>query len=300
MEKLRNFVNGNIFKNFILIVIIINTIMLGLLTIKNLNEKIKNIFNFIDILCLAIYVIEMVLKMIVHKFFGYFKSLWNCFDFFIILCSIISEFSILGSIQIMRAFRIFRSLRSFRGLKIISSLRSLQLIISAIGKSIPGIIWTSVLMIVVYYLFSVIGCNEFGEEFPDWFGTIPKAMYTLFQVMTLESWSMGISRPVMEKFPYAWIYFIPFLIISSFITMNVVVGIVVNSISEVTEFREKQIETKSIELCNTETIEFEIDTIRDHLRNLDEIIKKGKFINMDSPKNEISIKVSELNEGKDD
>jgi len=73
----------------------------------------------------------------------------------------------------------------------------------------------------------------FGADFNKWFGTLGRSMYTLFQVMTLESWSMGISRPVMEVFPYAFLYFVPFIVISAFIVVNVVVGIVVNAISEI-------------------------------------------------------------------
>ena len=91
------------------------------------------------------------------------------------------------------------------------------------------------LLLLVYYIFSIMGTTLFGPQFPDWFGSIGKSFYTLFQVMTLESWSMGISRPVMEVFSWAWLYFVPFVLCTSFLIMNVVVGIVVNAISEVSE-----------------------------------------------------------------
>ena len=91
------------------------------------------------------------------------------------------------------------------------------------------------LLLLVYYIFSIMGTSLFGPQFPDCFGSIGKSFYTLFQVMTLESWSMGISRPVMEVFSWAWLYFVPFVLCTSFLIMNVVVGIVVNAISEVSE-----------------------------------------------------------------
>ena len=167
-------------------------------------------------------------------------------------------------------FRVFRSLKGLRGFKMISSLKPLQVIIAAIGRSIPGISWTALLLMIIYYIFSIIGVTQFGETFPDWFGDIPKAMYTLFQVMTLESWSMGISRPVMEEFSYAWAYFVPFVLISSFVMMNVVVGIVVNAISEVVEFNKKEEHEEN----GTADIKAEIDAVREHLAKLEDMLAK--------------------------
>ena len=113
---------------------------------------------------------------------------------------------------------------------------------TAIGHSLPSIAWTSLLMILVYYVFSVVGTMLFAEVFPDWFGSIPKTMYTLFQIMTLEGWSIiGLVLLILNlsgvlsdpEFP-TWVFFIPFVVMSAFIVLNIVVGIVVNSISEVT------------------------------------------------------------------
>lgn len=126
-------------------------------------------------------------------------------------------------------------------------------------------------MVLIYYIFAIIGVTMVGTAFPEWFGTIPRAMYTLFQVMTLESWSMGISRPVMEVFPEAWLYFVPFVLISSFIVMNVVVGIVVNSISEVTEISKKSDPEENKDSKET-AISEEIAAVREHLAKLEEML----------------------------
>lgn len=270
MEKLKKFVEGRVFQTIILVVIIINSIVLGLQTSKPINEAIGGILTAIDTACLVVFIIEMLLKMIAYKFLGYFKSGWNWFDFIIVLTSILSGMPAISSLRILRVFRVFRSLKSLRGFKITSSLRPLQVIIVAIGKSIPGITWTSLLLLVIYYIFSIIGVTLFGDTFPDWFGTIPKSMYTLFQVMTLESWSMGISRPVMEVYGYAWIYFVPFVLISSFTMMNVVVGIVVNAISEVAEFRKNEDHEEN----GTQDIKAEIDAVKEHLAKLEEMLAK--------------------------
>lgn len=271
MDKLKKIVDGRFFQNFILVVIIINSAVLGLQTVPAMNEGVLGqAMAVIDMVCLAIFIVEMVLKMIAYKFFGYFKSGWNWFDFIIILSSVLSGLTVLSSMRILRVFRVFRSLKSLRGFKMVSSLKQLQVIIGAIGKSIPGISWTALLLLIIYYIFSIIGVTQFGEAFPEWFGTIPRAMYTLFQVMTLESWSMGISRPVMEAYSYAWAYFVPFVLISSFVMMNVVVGIVVNAISEVTEVNDGDKKDESVD----GDIKSEIAALREHLSSLEEMLSK--------------------------
>ncbi|HBW38511.1 ion transporter [Desulfosporosinus sp. BICA1-9] len=125
------------------------------------------------------------------------------------------------------------TIRALRILRIATSVKRLRIIIVAIIETLPSMGWVSLLLFILYYIFAIIGTNMFGADFNKWFGTLGRSMYTLFQVMTLESWSMGISRPVMEVFPYAFLYFVPFIVISAFIVVNVVVGIVVNAISEI-------------------------------------------------------------------
>ena len=268
MEKVKKLVDSKAFQNAILIVIIINSIIMGLQTSPTITDAIGGVRDVLDWVCLSIFILEMLLKMIAERFFGYFKSGWNWFDFIIIITSLLSGLAVLSSIRILRVFRVFRSLKGLRGFKMVSSLKPLQIIISAIGKSLPGISWTALLLIIIYYIFAIIGVTQFGEVFPDWFGNIPKAMYTLFQVMTLESWSMGISRPVMEEFSYAWAYFVPFVLTSAFVMMNVVVGIVVNAISEVAEMNRKDEHEEN----GTTDIKEELDAVREHLAKLEELL----------------------------
>ncbi|MCR4946199.1 MAG: ion transporter [Lachnospiraceae bacterium] len=270
MEKLKKFVDGKHFQGFILFVILLNAVVLGLQTSKTVSATAGGVLSVIDSICLGIFIFEMLLKMIAYKFIGYFKNGWNWFDFIIILMSVLSGVAVFSSFRVLRVFRVFRSLKGLRGFKMVSSLKPMQVIIGAIGKSLPGISWTALLLIVIYYIYSIIGVTCFGETFQDWFGTIPAAMYTLFQVMTLESWSMGISRPVMEVFGSAWIYFVSFVLISSFVMMNVVVGIVVNAISEVAEMNRKD----EAEEAGTAGIKEEMDAVKEHLAKLEELLDK--------------------------
>jgi voltage-gated sodium channel len=85
-------------------------------------------------------------------------------------------------------------------------------------------------MVIIFYVFAVLATTLFGDAFDEWFGTIGKSLYTLFQVMTLESWSMGIARPVMDVFPLAWIFFVPFILIATFTMLNLFIGVIVSAI----------------------------------------------------------------------
>jgi len=296
MNKIRGFIEKKIFKNFILGVIIFNSIQLGLMTINDLNITFYNILKYIDLACLIIYIIEMILKFIAYNIVGYFKKLWNCFDFIIITISIISEFSTLSSIKIFRSLRVFRSLRSLRGFKLFSSINSLQMVIATIGKTLPGVAWTSVFILIIIYLYSIIGVTEFGNDFQDLFGTIPRSFYSLFQVSTFESWSTGICRPIMKKYSFAWLYFIPFLIVSSIVAMNILTGIIVNAICYDTNDNdnENDEDNENEEKYNIEAIKSELKIINDYINNIDEILKKGYFEDLEGCNNKISIKVKEI------
>lgn len=235
MKSVKKLVENNVFQNIILGIIFFNAIIMGLQTSPLIVNKIGNILIILDTICLFIFIMEIILKFLAYGI-RFFIDGWNIFDLLIVMISVLSSLSFLTVFRVARIFRVFRSFRAFKGirsLKLISGLKHLRIIVEAIGKSIPGICWSAVLLLLIYYMFAIMGTDLFGKQFPDWFGTIGASMYTLFQVMTLESWSMGISRPVMEVYGWAWLYFVPFVLIASFIVMNVVVGIVVNAISEV-------------------------------------------------------------------
>jgi voltage-gated sodium channel len=92
-----------------------------------------------------------------------------------------------------------------------------------------------VMLVLLFYISAVMATKLFGAAFPEWFGSLGASLYSLFQIMTLESWSMGIVRPVMEQYPYAWTFFVPFILLTSFIVLNLFIGVIVNAMSEATE-----------------------------------------------------------------
>ena len=125
---------------------------------------------------------------------------------------------------------VLRALRVLRGLRLVSAVPSMRRVVEGLLRAIPGMGAIGGLLTLLFYVFGVMATKLFGAMFPDWFGTLPRSMYSLFQVMTLESWSMGIVRPVMEVYPFAWGFFVPFILVTAFAVLNLFIAVIVNAI----------------------------------------------------------------------
>jgi voltage-gated sodium channel len=132
-------------------------------------------------------------------------------------------------------FAILRALRVLRVLRVMTLVPSMRRVVGALLGAIPGLMSIALVLALIYYVFAVIATNLFATAFPDWFGNLGRSLYTLFQIMTLESWSMGISRPVMEQFPFAWAFFISFILIATFTMLNLFIAIIVNAMQSFSE-----------------------------------------------------------------
>lgn len=212
-------------QRFILVVIIVNAITLGLETSAGAMAAAGGLLTFLDRLALLIFVIELAMKMAALRG-AFVRDAWNVFDFLVVAIAFVPS----GA-----GFAVLRSLRVLRVLRLVSSLPRLRVLVQSMLLSLPSIGWISLLMLVIFYIFAVMATKIFGPAFPEWFGTLGETFYTLFQVMTLESWSMGIARPVMETFPAAWIFFVPFVLLSSFVVLNLFIAIIVNGMSDARE-----------------------------------------------------------------
>ncbi|MEP5762473.1 MAG: ion transporter [Litoreibacter sp.] len=222
-HRIHAFLETAIVQNGILGVILFNAILLGLDTSKNVRMHFGGLIDFLDTLCLMIFVIEIVLKLIAYRFV-FFKSGWNIFDFLIVGISLVPGS---GSLSVLRALRILRLLR------VISVAPSLRRVVEGFVSALPGMGSVFMLMSLIFYIGSVMATKLFGATFPEWFGTLGRSGYSLFQIMTLESWSMGIVRPVMEIYPQAWAFFVPFIMVTTFAVVNLLVGLIVNSMQDV-------------------------------------------------------------------
>jgi voltage-gated sodium channel len=206
-------------ERFILALIILNAITLGLETSAWVMDRIGPVLLVLDKVVLAIFVVEVVARIAVHRL-AFFKDPWSLFDFAVVAIALVPA---AGPFSVLRALRILRVLR------MITIVPSLRRVVGALISALPGMGSIVLLMGLIFYVASVMATKLFGADFPQWFGSIPASAYSLFQIMTLESWSMGIVRPVMEVHPYAWMFFVPFILCTTFTMLNLFIGIVVNA-----------------------------------------------------------------------
>lgn len=222
---MRKLIESNIFGNLVIVIIVINGFVLGLQTYQGLPPIVRTSLGWIDFLCLVFFVVEVAAKLAVYRG-QFFRGGWNIFDFAVVGVSLIPA---AGAFSILRAFRILRVLR------LVSSVQSFRRVVASLFIALPGAGAVSGLLAIIFYVSSVISTSLFGDAFPEWFGTLGRSMYSLFQIMTLESWSMGIVRPVMTIYPNAWIFFIPFITLTSFTVLNLFIGIIVEAIETAKE-----------------------------------------------------------------
>lgn len=221
-EKTAEFLDRSDFQRFIIGVIIFNAILLGLETSDWVMDRSGTLILLLDSICLYIFVVEIALKLFAFHF-RFFRSGWNIFDFVIVGIALVPA---AGAFSVLRALRILRVLR------VISATPSLRRVVEGFLTALPGMGSVFMLMSLIFYIGAVMATKLFGDAFPDWFGSLGASAYSLFQIMTLESWSMGIVRPVMQQFPYAWAFFVPFIMVTTFAVVNLLVGLIVNSMQD--------------------------------------------------------------------
>ena len=209
------------FELTITLLIIVNAVILGLETDTEIVANHGQTLKRLDHLLLLIFTAEIMLRIYIYRS-RFFTDGWSIFDTLIIL---IAWMPTTGGLSVLRALRILRILR------LVSIIPSLRKVVTGLVGALPGMGSIIGLLLLVYYIFAVMGVNLFGEAFPSWFGSLSKSAYTLFQVMTLEGWSMSIVRPIMEVFPYAWIYFVIYIICTTFTVLNLFVGIIVSAMT---------------------------------------------------------------------
>jgi voltage-gated sodium channel len=237
-NKVLRLIQNKNFKNFIILLIIFNAFILGLETYDAVMDRYGKIILFIDSAILAIFVVEIALKIFAYRL-KFFKRPWCLFDLFVVSIALIPA---------TNSFAALRALRVLRVLRLISTISSMRKVIEGLLSAIPGIISVASIMTLFFYVFAVIGTHLYGENFPQWFGSLGESMYTLFQIMTLESWSMGIVRPVMEQHPTAWAFFITYIMVTTFTMLNLFIAIIVNALHSDTD---ESAEQSRVELKST-------------------------------------------------
>ena len=203
-------------------VILLNAVILGLETSPAIMAGWGTALVLLDKLCLAVFLIEIALKLAAYRG-RFWRNGWNVFDFLVVAIALAPGAG---------PWAVLRSLRVLRVLRLLTVVPSLRKVVAAFLHSIPGLTGVVAVMAIFFYTAGVLATRLFCESYPEWFGSLGKSLYTLFQVMTLESWSMGIVRPVMESHPWAWAFFVPFIIVATFTILNLFIGIIVSTMQE--------------------------------------------------------------------
>jgi len=207
-----------------MVLIILNAVVLGLETSPTLMGRFGPWLLAIDQTILAVFVVEITARLLVHRR-AFFLDAWSIFDLMVVVIALVPAS---GPLAVLRSLRVLRVLR------LLSVVPSLRKVVGALLAAVPGLSSIALVLGLIFYVFAVMATKLFGPAFPDWFGTLGRSIYTLFQVMTLESWSMGISRPVMEIFPYAWAFFVPFILVATFTMLNLFIAVIVNAMQSFT------------------------------------------------------------------
>ncbi len=229
-EHLRTFIEHRRVQGTIIALILINAALLGLETWPAAMTAAGGLIRALDAAILSVFVVEIVLRLYVHRQ-SFWRDPWSVFDFSVVTIALLPA---TGQLSVLRALRVLRVMR------LLTMVPSMRRVVGALLGAIPGLVSIALVLLVIYYVFAVIATNLFAASYPEWFGHLGRSLYTLFQIMTLESWSMGIARPVMENFPYAWAFFIPFILVATFTMLNLFIAIIVNAMQSYTENEQKE------------------------------------------------------------
>ncbi len=224
-ERVRHFIESAPFERFITALIVANAITLGIETSPPVVARFGELLYAFDRLVLVVFVLELLFRVFVYRG-RFFSDPWRTFDFVVVGIAVVPA----GS-----AFAVLRALRVLRVLRLVSLVPSMRRVIGALLKALPGMASIVGLLGLVLYVFAVMATQLYGAIAPEFFGTLGESLFTLFQIMTVEGWP-EVARSVMTQSPHAWIFFVAYLLIATFMVLNLFIAVVVNAMqSQVTE-----------------------------------------------------------------
>jgi voltage-gated sodium channel len=231
-NRLWRIVESPFFTGFILAVIIANAVVLGLQTYPEIEEGRGDLLNFLNDLFLAIFVLELALRIGAYgrRPQDFFRSGWNIFDFVVIAVAFVP--GIRESSTLLRLARLLRVVR------VVRILPELRVLVTGVVRSLPPLGSMLLLTTVMLFVYGMLGWLLFAEEIPQDWGNIGRAMLSLFVLLTLEDFPRYMEAG-MEVHPWSWIYFVTFVLITVFIIINVLIGIVLNSMEEARELERR-------------------------------------------------------------
>jgi voltage-gated sodium channel len=209
------------FQRLIVGVILINAATLGLETFPAVVERHGHLLTAVDHVALYIFAVELLAKLYVERL-AFVRDPWNIFDFLIVAIAFAPA---TGGLSVLRSLRILRALR------LLSVVPSLRRVVSALLRAMPGMSSIVVLLSLVLYVAAVMATKLYGQASPDRFGSLPTSLFTLYQTMTGDDWG-NIAREVMIRHPSAWIFFTIFILVCTFVILNLFMAVVVSAMED--------------------------------------------------------------------
>jgi voltage-gated sodium channel len=222
--RLAHWIESPAVSHFITGLILVNAAILGLETSETLEQATGGLIRIVDAAILVVFVIELTAKLVAHGW-RFFRSGWNIFDLVVVGIALA---------PIGEALSVLRALRVLRVLRLVSIVPDLRRVVEALLRSLPGLGAIAGLLLLIFYVFAVMATMLFGDRHEEWFGTLGRSMFTLFQIMTLEGWA-EIARKIMDDQILAWIFFVPFILVTTLTVLNLFIAIIVNSMQTLHE-----------------------------------------------------------------
>jgi voltage-gated sodium channel len=226
-------VDSKPFSDAIIGAIFINAVIFGLETSPDIMAAYGTPLRVADRAVLIIFVIEIALRIFAHRG-AFFRDPWSLFDLIVTAIALIPA---------GEAFSVLRALRVLRILRLISAFPQLRRVIQGLLTAVPGLSSIAAILFLVLYVFAIMAARLFGDQYPQWFGGLGTSLYTLFQIMTLEGWA-DIARDLQQTHPYAWVFFVIYILISTFAVLNLFIAVMVDSMQRSEKGEEEFVHTQ--------------------------------------------------------
>lgn len=254
-DQVTQFVESRGFSNAMLAVILVNAVILGWATYGgSALPYLAGVERFV----IGLFVVEMFLKLYAWRG-GFWRDGWNWFDFAVVVISLIPATG---------PFAVLRILRVLRVLRVVTAVPQMRQIIGALFKAVPGMGTVIGLLLIVVYTSAILAQQMFGETVPEFFGNLGTTLYTMFLLMTTENWP-DVSDAVLEHHPSAWIFFVIYIVLTAFIILNLVIGVIVTSMEQ--EFSKgRWAEDQELELVQHNAVMDRLVELSEQVRRLED------------------------------
>lgn len=264
-ETARRAADAAPFQRFIVGVIVLNGAVVGLETYPAVEARWGGVLELLNRLCLAIFTVEIAVRLAAYgvRPWRFFRDGWNVFDFAVVMAAYLPGLAEQGTL--------LRLVRLLRVLRLLSTVPSLQVMVSALVRSIPRVGQMALLAGLLFYIYAVVGTTLFGEHDPQHWGSLHVSLLSLFRTLTLEDWT-DLMYTAMQRYPWAWAYFVSFVLLATFIIFNMLIGIILNSMEEA----RAQIHEEQVAAAGTQDLDRELQRTKEALAALEQALERHR------------------------